>query len=95
MKIIPILLITLLLQGCAFLDFFRKPNPPPVIPAEAKTVNLDSASLTLCDKLKEAVEVKSFEDIVAVYGELTTQYVVCANRQATSVRLLKQFGNIK
>jgi hypothetical protein len=94
MKFIPVFLITLLLQGCALLDFFRKP-PPPVIPPAAKTVNLDSASLLLCDKLQEAVEVKSFEDIVAVYGELATQYAVCANRQATSVRLLKEFGNIK
>lgn len=94
MKFIPVLLIVLLLQGCALLDFFKKPEPP-AIPPETKTVNLDSASLLLCDRLKEAVEVKSFEDIVAIYGELATQYAVCANRQATSVRLLKQFGNIK
>lgn len=94
MKFIPVLLIALVLQGCAALDFFKKPAPP-AIPAETKTVNLDSASLLLCDRLKEAVEVKSFEDIIAVYGELATQYAVCANRQATSVRLLKQFGNIK
>jgi hypothetical protein len=95
MKFIPILLITLLLQGCTLLHFFKKPEPPPAIPPTTKTANLDSASLLLCDKLKEAVDVKSFEEIIAVYGELTTQYVTCANRQSNSVKLLKQFGNIK
>ena len=90
MKFIPILILLFLLQGCAL--FERKIEPPAIQP---QVVNIDSAALEQCSLLREDIIISSFEDIISVYAEIATSYAICANRQATSVRLLKKFGNIK
>lgn len=74
--------------GCASLDEM------PVVDA-AKPVKIDPAVLTLCPMLKEDIKIFSFDDVVTVYGDLATAYGVCANKQADSVKLLKQMGGIK
>lgn len=96
MKIIPVILISILLTGCIFNRKPDKSEPPAVPPAvTTQKFNIDSGLLVLCPRLPETLAITSFEDVVAVYGELATQYVACANRQADSVRVLKQIGNIK
>ena len=95
MKIIPVILISILLTGCGFLKKPDKPEPAAVPEITTQKFNIDSGLLVLCPRLPETLAITSFEDVVAVYGELATQYVACANRQADSVRVLKQIGNIK
>ncbi len=92
MKIIPILILSLFLTGCGFFEKFRKPEPPAITP---QTINIDKAALEYCDLLKEDLVIKNFQDSLVAYGDLATAYSKCANKQATSVKLLKQFGNIK
>lgn len=96
MKFIPFILISVLLSGCVLFKKPEKPPEPPAIPrVETQQLNIDSKILELCAKLPDQVTAKSFEDVVAVYGELVTLYVTCANRQSDSVKLLKKIGNIK
>ncbi len=90
MRLIHILILSLLLSGCSFL---KKNVEPPVIQPEV--VNIDSAALEPCALLKEYVEVSTFEGIVNEYADIATSYAVCAKKQATSIKLLKEFGNIK
>ena len=94
MKFIPILILSLFLQGCALFDFFKKPEEPSVPPTN-KVVNIDSAVLEFCPLLKEEIKVSTFEQILVEYSDLATQYGKCATKQATGVKLIKQFGNIK
>lgn len=95
-KFIPLIVISFLLQGCVLFKKPEKPQEPAPLPkVETQQINIDSKILELCAKLPEQVVINSFEDVVAVYGELVTNYVTCANRQADSVKLLKKIGNIK
>lgn len=88
--IIGILLI-LSLQGCAFLDYFKKqPSIPP-----GAIVNISPDALKECNLLKDTVVVISFEDAITAYGDLATEYGACASKQKTSIKLIKQLGNIK
>ena len=89
MKVILIITLALFMQGCAF---FQK-RAPVILPASVVTI--DKTALEQCNLLKEDLVVVTFEDALLVYGELATSYGICANKQATSVKLLKQFGNIK
>ena len=89
MRVTLLLVLVLALQGCAFFQK-RAPSIPP-----STVVTIDKAALEQCSLLKEDLVVVTFEDALLVYGELATAYGTCATKQATSVKLLKQFGNIK
>lgn len=93
MKFIPIIILSFLLQGCAFLDFFKKRDEPPAITTQQ--VNIDSKALELCELLKEDLKVETFEESLVVYGDLATKYATCARKQKASIKLIKEIGNIK
>jgi hypothetical protein len=86
-KIIPILLLSLFLVACDTI--------PKIPPITTKPVTLDSTALEQCPSLKEDITVSTFDQFIVVYGDLATMYGKCAGQQAGSVKLLKQFGNIK
>ena len=88
MKYLLIIILSIFLQSCA------STKTVPTI-QDAKPVQIDSVILQQCPKLSEDVKVSTFEDILTVYGDLATKYGLCANKQADSVKLLKQFGGIK
>lgn len=88
MKIIPILILSFFLQGCAFL----KSKEEPAIDVKTE-VAIDSEVLTLCDKLPENLVLDKFSDVTALHGKLVNQYVTCANRHFDAVQLLKKFSN--
>lgn len=92
MKIIPILALSLFLTGCGFFEKFRKPDTPVVAP---QVVNIDSKALEECSFLKEDLVIRNFEDSLNAYGDLAKLYADCANKQSSSIKLLKKFGNIK
>lgn len=93
MKFIPIIILSLSLQGCAVLDFFKKPEPPQIPPA--KVIVIDSRTLEQCSLLPETVTIITFEDAQAAYGSLAGQYGTCAAKQATSIKLIKKLGNLE
>lgn len=85
------ILLILLIQGCAFLDYFKK---PPAIPP-GTPVNISAEALKECALLKDTVLIVSFEDAIVAYGDLAGAYGTCANKQKSSIKLIKEFGNIK
>lgn len=66
----------------------------PIVPPDQK-VDIAAEALESCPKLSETVVVTSFEDSIVAYGDLATNYGKCANKQNTSIKLIKQLGNIK
>lgn len=90
MKLILALILTIFLQGCSL----WKTIPPPVIPPD-KVVNIAKEALEPCNLLSENLVINTFEDAIVAYGDLSTSYGICANKQSVSIKLLKQFGNIK
>ncbi len=90
MRLIHILILSLFLSGCSL--FQKKVEPPAIQP---KVVNIDSAALEPCANLKESVQVFTFDDIVNEYADIATSYAVCAKKQSTSIKLLKEFSNTK
>lgn len=90
MKIIPILILSLFLSGCGV---FKK--EPIATITTTQTVKLDREALEYCSLLKEGVVISTFEDAIVAYTDISTLYGICANKQAASVKLLKQFGGIK
>jgi hypothetical protein len=90
-KYILILILSFSLQGCAFLDYFKKHEPNIV----TQTVKLDPKLLEYCELLKENPTVATFEDAVLVYSDVVNAYATCANKQANGVKTIKQMGNIK
>lgn len=91
-KTLVTILLIFSLQGCAFWNKFK--NPPPSIPPSVP-VNIEPDALKECNLLNEAVLVVSFEDAISAYGSLATEYSTCAGKQKTSIKLIKQLGNIK
>ncbi len=89
MKIIPIVLLSISLQGCAFLDYFKKPPEPVVV---AQPANIDPSALQPCELLNEGLTIVTFEDSLLAYGDLAKKYGTCAKKQANSVVLLKKFS---
>lgn len=89
MKIIPILILTIFLHGCAL---FKNKEEPAI---DVKTeVAIDSEVLTLCERLPEKLVLDKFSDFTALHGKLVNQYITCANRHYDAVELLKKFGGI-
>lgn len=92
MKYILVLILSVSLQGCGFLNYFK--NKDPVLPPEAiATIHEDA--LKQCINLKENILITSLEDSLVVYGDLATAYGICAKQQSNSIKLIKQLGNIK
>jgi hypothetical protein len=88
-KLIPVFLITILLSGCGLFKF----HETPVI--TTKPVDINKSALEYCLPLNEAPAIVSYRDILVAYSDITIAYANCAGKQATSVKLLKEFGNIK
>lgn len=91
MKFIPILILSIFLIGCAT----PKRERTITIVEPAKVVNIAPEALKECNLLEENVVITTFEDAVIAYTNVVTAYGTCANKQTSSIKLLKQFGNIK
>lgn len=85
MKIILSVILSLFLVGCAH----NETIPPD------RVVDIDPKLLQPCPLLSEEVKITSFNDVISEYAALSTKYGICANKQSDSIKLLKQFGNIK
>lgn len=96
MKIILILTLSIFLQGCALLNLFKPaPSaPPPQVPP-ARAVVIDFKALEQCKDLPTDIQLKQFEDVPVIYGNLALLYSECAAKQSTSIKLIKKLGNIK
>lgn len=90
MRIIPIIILSIALTGCGFL----KNKIEPVIDS-TRTVKVDPRALEPCPVLSEEVTILTFEDSLIAYSNLGTMYSICANKQNDSIKIIKQFGNIK
>lgn len=93
MKFIPIIILSFFLQGCAFLDFFKKHEEPSI--PDNQVVNIDSVALEFCDRLPKEVTLNTFDEVSTEYGNLASLYGKCAVKQANGVKLIKKMGNIK
>lgn len=93
MRLIPVLILSFFLQGCALLNLFKDPPPPQVPPV--KVLVIDSRSLEQCSLLPENLVIVGFEDAQVAYGTLASQYGACAAKQATSIKLIKKLGNLE
>lgn len=89
MKTLLIIILSIFLTSCAC---FKKPET--VVPPD-RIVNIDPRVLQYCDLLKENLDISTFDDILIAYSDISISYSVCANKQATSIKLLKEFGGIK
>lgn len=85
MKIILSAVLVLFLTACAHHE---------IVPVD-RVVDIDPKLLQPCEFLNETVKIASFNDVISEYAALSTKYGVCANRQMDSIKLIKQFGNIK
>lgn len=79
-----------MLSGCGL---FKKSHPDVVPPAN-QVVNITKEALEYCPLLNEE-RPNSFEQALVLNSEITIAYVACANKQTTSIKLLKKLGNIK
>lgn len=89
MKIILSIILSIFLTSCTW-----QTKPEPVI-EPTKVVKIDKAILLPCDLLKEDVILATFPDILVAYSDIATKYADCAGKQNNSIKLLKEFGNIK
>lgn len=81
MKIIPILILSFFLSGCAFDKFFER--------TDTKGANINPEVLTYCDQLKEDVKLEINGEI-KVFSDMAEQYVACAKKQAAGVKVIKE-----
>lgn len=89
MKFILSLILSIFLVGCT------PPKKPEPAIEPAKAVRIESIVLEQCSLLQEDVILITFPDLLVAYSDIATKYADCANKQKTSVKLLKEFGNIK
>lgn len=75
-------LLILLLSGCVSTAAITE-----------KTVSLDPRALELCEPLFTLEANATFQDLMETTIRNFELYHDCANKQATSVKLLKQFSN--
>lgn len=90
MKFILIIILSISLQACGM---FKK--NPEVVVVTPKIVHIDKDVIIPCSMLDEEVTISTFEDALVAYSNLGMLYGVCANKQNTSIKIIKQFGNIK
>lgn len=89
MKIIPIIILSIFLTGCAC---FKKPDD--VVIDTPKVANINAKVLEPCALLPETGAIKTFEEVLDAYGNLASLYGTCAVKQNNSIVVIKQFGNI-
>lgn len=85
MKTILSIILSLFLFGCASTE------KPVVIKDEV--VHLNPEALQPCTLLDENILIETFDDVIVAYGDLSTKYGICANRQLISIELLNKFSN--
>lgn len=89
-KLISIIVLALpLIVGC---DTFPKKNSPNVITEQ--TVKVDPKLLQPCEELKVS-QSKDPNEILIEDIEIIKLYGVCRNKQADSIKAIKQLANIK
>lgn len=88
MKFIPVLILSFLLQGCAFLNSASN-TKEPIIPT-TQSLNIDSSLLEFCTTIPEKSSIPSFDQYLVDYGMLATLYGTCATKQAAGVKLLQK-----
>lgn len=85
MKLLAVL-ISLAIVGCGT-------KTPTIVPD--KPISISKEIVEPCLTLSEDISIKTFDDILAAYGDLGSKYGICANKQNTSATLLKKLGNIE
>lgn len=90
MKIILSLILSIFLTSCWTWPIKSEPTIEP-----AKPVKIDKSILEPCPLLQEDIVLVTFPDLLVAYSDLATKYSTCATQQRNSVKLLKEFGNIK
>lgn len=88
MKYILILALIIGLAGCETLS-----KKPDAIITE-KVVHIDPRALIPCQPLQIVTE-PTFEAVIATTVTNAEIYLDCRNKQDTSIKLLKEFANIK
>ena len=82
-------LLLFLLSACA-----TKP-PDSIIPPQTQIIELEPSTLELCDPLKKLNPSATFDDYLVFILDNVNMYAKCADKQKTSVELLKQISNKK
>lgn len=82
------LLILLVLAGCTW------PVKPDATITE-RTVHVDARALQPCAQLLPLPENATFDELLATAFSNMELYADCKGKQDTSIKLLKQFSNIK
>ncbi len=82
------------LTGCAFLDFFKKPEPPAIV--TPKVILIDSEVLRACDPLPRIENPNpTQEELDAQKFVWIDKYGQCANRQSNGIAVIKKLANIE
>lgn len=89
MKKLLIICMLPILSACVF---FGDKKPEPQLPTVTKPVVIDSEALKQCAVIKPFNA--STDDVGIKYMELVLDYGICANRQNTSIKIIKKLGNI-
>lgn len=87
MKKLLIILCLAFLFGCTT----TKPSSPVIVD---KKVYIDSSMLVPCPLL-EVTTIFTIEEALLENIDLFLKYALCARKQDDSIKLLKEFGNIK
>lgn len=89
MKFLSILLICFSLSGCSWL--LKKPDAT----ITEKVVNIDPRALKPCEDLIPLPTTPAFDSVLAVTVANAELYYDCRLKQDNSIKLLKEFANIK
>lgn len=89
MKILYILALCIGLSSCGLF-----PKKPDVIITE-KVVRIDPRALESCKDLENVIEPVTFESLLITSINNAELYLDCRNKQENSIKLLKEFSNIK
>lgn len=87
--ILSIILSTFLLFGCSTVEVDE-----PVVEL-IKPMQFDRELLELCPALSVDMPLITFEDVQSAYADTANKYAICAGKQYNSVKIIKEFGNIK
>lgn len=83
-----VLLLSFLLVSCASI-------PDAIVPPTEREVALDPRILTYCDPLVKLPPAPTFDDVLNVSLKNMELYYICADKQKSSVELLKKVSNRK
>lgn len=90
LKVLFVVFLLSLLQGCAFLDYFKK-SDMPIIPSDKK-VKLNATALEPCASLPTLTD-RTPEGLLSNTQSIVLTYYDCAKKQENSIILLKEFSN--